>query len=1077
MNSSNFKFLLERWPALSSLGQLAEEYLYNDPNSSMVKIRQFGETMAQLILAIEHVAEPEDHTQHGRLQLLKQEGILTPDLLTFFHTIKNIGNNAVHGLHNSKSDAQTAISYAFTLSVWFMETYGDWQFKAPAYRPPDPGHSNDVEERIRQITDEYNGKVSSLETQLKELRQRQTTNDERNKRRTQSGKVVAKLLNEAETRRQLIDQQLRAAGWEVDSDHLRYSSGTRPEPGRNIANAEWPTKLPSGKTGRADYVLYVGMKMVGIIEAKKKTKDVLSDLEQAKSYAKGIEHLSDEERIGPWGQYTSPFLFSTNGRPYLQQFETKSGIWFLDARKNTNHPRALRDWYSPQGLAELLNQDEDAAQAKLQTEPLDYLGLRDYQYRAIQSVENALGEDARNILIAMATGTGKTRMAIGLIYRLIKAKRFRRVLFLVDREALGQQAKDAFEESRMEDYNTFTEIFELKGLTEKRPEAETKVHIATVQGMVKRILFSGEDSQVPTVDQYDCIVVDEAHRGYILDKEMSDVEYQFRDQNDYISKYRAVLDHFDAVKIGLTATPALHTTDIFGPPVFTYSYREAVVDGCLVDHDPPHQFETHLKKNGIHWKAREQVATYVVGSSEVRTEWLPENVDIDVEGFNKMVITENFNRVVIEELVKEIDPTLDEKTLVFAATDNHADDVVRIFKEELTKQYGEVDDDAVQKITGSIHNPAQAIKRFKNEKMPNIVVTVDLLTTGVDVPKICNIVFLRRVKSRILYEQMLGRATRLCPEIGKTHFSIYDAVGIYEALESVSTMKPVVVNPSVTFGELVQELQQLDDTKQQQDHIDQFIAKLQRKKKLQNPEQLEQFQALADGRTVDGMIQWLRTTPSSETKRALYDNQRLITFLDEKYSEPSKQYISDHEDQLLGHERGYGKAKRPEDYLDQFAAFIREHMNEIPALQIVCQRPRDLTRQDLRLLQVALAEEAYTEANLRTAWAQANNHEIAADIIGFIRQRAIGSVLVSHEDRIRGAMKKIYELKLWTKPQKQWLERIEKQLLKETVLGPKAEDAFNVAPFIQDGGFRRMNNIFDGELQQVLDQINDALYA
>ncbi|WGV60095.1 type I restriction-modification system endonuclease [Brevibacillus brevis] len=1073
MKTSNFAFLAERWPILASLGQLAEEYLLKDPNTAMVKIRQFGETLAQLILAIEKVAEPEDRSQNSRLQVFRREDLVPSEMVSFFHSIKNIGNNAVHALHDSKGDAKAAISYAFTLAVWFMQTYGDWRFEPQPFdltRAEQPSIDNEVV--LTKLSTDYEKKIQELQGQLKQFRQAQSTAEERNNRRKQSGKVAAALLDEAETRRQFIDLQLRNAGWEVDSDRLKYSKGTRPEKGRNLGIAEWPSKK-----GRADYALFVGLKMVGIIEAKKKAKDVLSDLGQAKKYAKEVQHGDEEESVGTWGEYTVPFLFSTNGRPYLQQLETKSGIWFLDARKNTNHPRALRNWYAPGELLEMLKQDVDEAQSKLQSEPLDYLGLREYQYRAIKAVEDSLGEDQRNILIAMATGTGKTRTTIGLIYRLIKAKRFRRILFLVDREALGQQAQDAFEESRMEDFNTFTEIFELKGLTDKRPDAETKVHIATVQGMVKRILFPSEGDAIPTTGQYDCIVVDEAHRGYILDKEMTELEYQFRDQNDYISKYRTVLEHFDAVKIGLTATPALHTTEIFGPPVFTYSYREAVIDGYLVDHEPPHQLETKLKKHGIQWKVAEQVEVYKTNSNTVETEYLSDELNIEIEGFNKMVITENFNRTVIVELVKYIDPALDGKTLVFAATDAHADLVVKIFKEELTKEFGEVDDDAVQKITGTIHKPLKAIKKFKNEKLPNIVVTVDLLTTGVDVPKITNIVFLRRVKSRILYEQMLGRATRLCPEIGKTHFSIFDAVGLYEALESVSTMKPVVVNPSVTFKQLVEELQHIDDPNQQDDHIQQIIAKLQRKKKLQKREQLEEFKTLSGGRSVDEMIEWLRKTPATDTLRVLYDNQRLVTFLDEKFSEPTKLYISHHEDELIGHERGYGKAKKPEDYLDQFATFIRENMNEIPALYIVCTRPRDLTRQDLRELQVILAQKDFTETNLRTAWAQMTNHEIAADIIGFIRQRTLGSPLVGHEERIKAAMRKIYSMQAWDPRQKQWLDRIEKQLLKETVLGPSAQEAFSVAPFNQDGGFNRINRIFDGQLQQVLDDINEALYA
>src|SRR5690606_20064301 len=151
-------------------------------------------------------------------------------------------------------------------------------------------------------------------------------------------------------------------------------------------------------------------------------------------------------------------------------------------------------------------------------------------------------------------------------------------------------------------------------------------------------------------------------------------------------------------------------------------------------------------------------------------------------------------------------------------------------KEAFQEQYGEVDDDAVQKITGTADKPLARIRHFKNERYPNVVVTVDLLTTGIDVPKICNLVFLRRIRSRVLYEQMLGRATRLCPEIGKETFLIYDAVALYEALQPVTSMKPVVARPQVSFRDLVREIQEVSDEEARQAALDQLIAKLQRKK-------------------------------------------------------------------------------------------------------------------------------------------------------------------------------------------------------------------------------------------------------
>jgi type I restriction enzyme R subunit len=174
-----------------------------------------------------------------------------------------------------------------------------------------------------------------------------------------------------------------------------------------------------------------------------------------------------------------------------------------------------------------------------------------------------------------------------------------RVAFIVDRNALGSQAAGEFATTRIISAKTFADIFGLKGLDTVTPDSETKVHICTIQGLVQRVLYTEDPADVPPVDQYDLMVVDECHRGYLLDREMSDAELSFRSQDDYISKYRRVLEHFDAIKIGLTATPALHTVSIFGDPIFKYSYREAVIDGYLIDHEPPVQITTALSKAGI----------------------------------------------------------------------------------------------------------------------------------------------------------------------------------------------------------------------------------------------------------------------------------------------------------------------------------------------------------------------------------------------------------------------------------------------------------------------------------------------
>ena len=190
------------------------------------------------------------------------------------------------------------------------------------------------------------------------------------------------------------------------------------------------------------------------------------------------------------------------------------------------------------------------------------------------------------------------------------------------------------------------------------------------------------------------------------------------------------------MKIGLTATPALHTTEIFGQPVYEYSYREAVVDGYLVDHEPPTRIVTALAADGITWRVGEELETYSPSTGELQLSLLNDEVHVDVDTFNKRVVTENFNRVVCKFVAERIDPSFDEKTLVFCVSDDHADMVVKLLKQAFRNQYGSVEDDAVVKITGSADKPLQLIRRYRNEQLPSVAVTVDLLTTGVDVPKI-----------------------------------------------------------------------------------------------------------------------------------------------------------------------------------------------------------------------------------------------------------------------------------------------------------------------------------------------------
>lgn len=1078
---SNFAFLKSHFPVLANFGILAEKYCYSDSNSCIMKLGMIGETIVNLMLTYDKIKIPTDCNAVTKIKILSLQGLLTPDLSDILHALRKARNKAAHTNYENIKEGQTLLEMAYSLCEWFMQTYGDLQYKHCKFVMP-------TEADAKSITD--NDDKAAEQKMVEEAEKiaaaaKAVAADERRKRALAAASQRQK--SEAETR-YMIDTQLRKVGWEADTENLRYGKGIRPQKGKNLAIAEWPTLSVAGNKGRADYALFAGEKLVAVIEAKAEHKDIPSVIDyQCKEYAQNIRPEDEKYVITTWGKYKAPFVFATNGRPYLAQLETKSGIWFLDLRESANMPKALRGWISPDGMLKLLESDIEKADKALQTLPYDFLSdkdglnLRQYQLNAIQAAENAVINGQKNILLAMATGTGKTRTVLGMIYRFLKTGRFNRILFLVDRTALGEQAEDVFNEVKLEDLKTLNDIYDIKTLEDAVFEDETKVHIATVQGMVKRLLYNDEERQ-PSVTDYDLIVIDEAHRGYLLDKEMGEDELLYRDQLDYQSKYRMVIEYFDAVKIALTATPALHTTQIFGKPVFKYTYREAVIEGYLVDYDAPHKIKTQFNTEGIKYYKGETLALYDPVTHEItNSEVLQDEMNFDVEKFNKQIITPSFNRTVLEEIARDIDPedVMQGKTLIYAVDDEHADLIVKILKEIYTN-YG-IDNDAIMKITGSVaggnkRKVQEAIKRFKNERFPSIAVTVDLLTTGIDVPEITTLVFMRRVKSRILFEQMLGRATRLCPKINKTHFEIYDPVGVYDSLEEVNTMQPVSADPKTTFAQLLDGLEVLEDEAHIKNAVAQIIAKLQRVKRRLTKEEVNEFKDLAAGLTVEGFIQKIESLPAAEARNTLLMEASLLEMLDDKHGHGGyTKVISNKQDKFLIRERGFGKnEQRPEDYLEAFEDFVKNNVNEIAALNIICTRPKELTRETLKSLRMALAQNGFTTQQLNTAVSEITSEEITADIISLVRRYAIGSPLVSHQARIRSAVDKLKKAHNFSRVELNWLSRIESYLLNESVMNVKVFDEDE--RFKTNGGYKRLNQIFRNNLEGIITELNEYLY-
>ncbi len=1127
VTSQNFAFLRAYEPQLDRLAALAERYFPDDPITCLIKLRQFGELLARQTAARNGLAEESEESQAELLRRLRLDAAVPAQVLDLFHQLRIEGNRAVHDNHGDQRTALDGLKLGRQLAIWFHRSYGpDPSFKPGPFRPPatpehpDPETLKELEafraerqrlldtaarardeaetaararesadERARreaedraiweQLAAEAEAKMQSALEQLAAVQAAAAqASPEQRAEQQQKAEVAADAIElDEKATRAIIDEQLSNRGWEADTTSLRYGKGTRPTKGRNLAIAEWPTD-----SGPADYGLFVGLQCVGTVEAKRRNRSACAALGQSERYSKDIK-LDDGESPdtyqaagGPWGEHRVPFVFSANGRPYLAQIRTESGIWFRDTRKATNLARPLIDWPTPDGLLGQLGIDIDAAQAKLKAQPMQFgFPLRPYQEKAIRAVEDGLAAGQRTLLVAMATGTGKTKLSIAMLYRLLTAKRFRRICFVVDRSALGEQAAGEFTTTNVISARTFSDIFNLKGLDTRVPDAETKIHICTIQGLVKRVLYAAEPADVPPIDQYDLMVVDECHRGYLLDRELSDAELSFRDQADYVSKYRRVLEHFDAVKIGLTATPALHTAQIFGEPIFTYSYREAVVDGYLIDHEPPIRIVTALAQAGIHFDRGDDIDLLNTRTGTVRSTQTPDEIDFEVESFNKKVITEPFNRVVAEELARHIDPDEPGKTLVFAANDRHADLVVDLLKQAFQARYGAVEDAAVQKITGAVDRPRPLILSYRNDANPKVAVTVDLLTTGIDVPGIVNLVFIRRVNSRILYEQMLGRGTRRCDEIGKETFRIFDAVDLYRNLQSLTEMRPVVVDPSISLTQLFEELTRVTDEQHQQAIRDQIVVKLRRRLPKLSKEAREQFEALA-GETPEATLQRLRNEPLDQIAAWARARPALGPILDwdpESSSTPPLIAISNHEDRIAEVRAGYGNADRPEDFLDGVTSWIRNNVNQVAALTVVVQRPRDLTRAQLKELRLHLDRLGYSETNLRRAWQDANNQQIAASIVGFIRQAALGDALIPFEQRVQHALQRILASRDWTDPQRRWLTRIAKQLRQEIVVNRPALDQ---EPFDAAGGFKRLNKVFDGRLETVLGDINEALW-
>jgi type I restriction enzyme R subunit len=887
---------------------------------------------------------------------------------------------------------------------------------------------------------------------------------------------------EAKTRTTRIDPQLKAAGWTV----APFETGKSITGYRHSAITEFETD-----NGPADYALADAGELRGIVEAKKLTLGPQGVLTQARRYAQGVRGVTTEYDAG----CRAPFLYSTNGER----------IMFNDVRNPLNRSREIGAFHTPDALGEMLGRDLDTELDLLRSIPL-HQGIRPYQVEASRAIEEAIGHRQRKMLLTMATGTGKTVTTVNEAYRLMKSGVARRVLFLVDRRSLAAQAVRAFKSFEAEPGKKFDSLYEVYSqrfqredfgdeddfdptvlpkthLTNPKP-GSAFVYVCTIQRMTINLFGRGavfadeegldddaEKLDIP-IHAFDLIVADECHRGY---------------SSSEAGMWRKTLDHFDAIKIGLTATPAQHTMAYFENLVYRYDYERAVREGYLVDYDAV-RLKSDVRMNGVFLHEGEAVDSIDTESGQQQFDYLEDERAFDTTDIERKITSPDSNRKILKEIKRycdehEADTGRFPKTLIFAVNDlphtSHADQLVALAREVFDR--GE---EFVTKITGRVDRPLQRIREFRNRPKPMVVVSVDMLTTGVDIPDLEFLVFLRPVKSRILFEQMLGRGTRLGDKYpDKANFVVFDCfdgtlLDYFRNTTDITKEPPTSDVKSV--GEVIEDIWANRDRDYS---INRLTKRLQRIDKRMSGEARDDFAAYIPGGDLGSYATGLKanlTDSFTATMELLRDAgfQDLLV----NYKRPRRTFIVAHgvTDTV---ESGWlirgadGREYKPEDYLQAFERFVRENGAHIQALQILLARPQEWSTEALKELRETLtkAPERFTEANLRKAF-EAQHHKALIDIISMVKRAAIeGSPLLTAEERVNGAIDIIATGRSLTDDQKKWLDYIRQHLIQNLTID--RDDFDNVPILANRGGWGRADRVFDGHLTELLADVNKELVA
>ena len=905
-----------------------------------------------------------------------------------------------------------------------------------------------------------------------------------------------------------IDKQLVACGWVVqDKTKINLAASL------GVAVREYMTDV-----GPADYILFVDKKPVGVIEAKRAEEGVklTTHEEQSSEYAASkLKYLKNE---------SLPFVYESTGE--LTRF--------TDYRDPKPRSRPIFTFHKPETFREWQKQPK-SLRARLHDMPvLRTQGLRDCQIRAINNLDISLKENRPKALLQMATGSGKTYTAITFIYRLLKFAGAKRILFLVDTKNLGEQAEQEFMAYRPNDDNRmFTELYNVQRLRSSFVATDSQVCISTIQRLYsilqeKELEESAEEENPaekkwqPTdplpvvynaklpIEFFDFVVIDECHRSIY-------------------NLWKQVLDYYDAFLTGLTATPDNRTFGYFNQNIVSeYTHEQAVADGVNVGFNT-YLIETSITKKGsVVWKG-EYVDFREKLTRKKRWQQVDEDVVYSAQKLDDEVVNPNQIRAIIrtyKERLPEIFPHRSEvpKTLIFAKTDSHADDIIQIVREEFAEE-----NQFCKKITYNADDPKSTLAQFRNGYYPRIAVTVDMIATGTDVRPLECLIFMRDVKSRNYFEQMKGRGTRIISlddlkkvtpsaQYTKDHFVIVDAVGVSKSLKTDS--RPLERKPGVPLKDL---LSAVAVGARDEDLFTTLANRLVRLGKQLTEKEHALFAEKANGKSVNRVVKELLNAFNADTleeikERVAKEKQgaspvEIQSAIDTAHSQiievAAVTFTGDFntfiENLRKAHEQiidainpdtvefaGWQEHSKENaaGLVKDFTSWIEVHENEITALQIFYGQPykrRELTYAMVRQLVELLRTDKPLLAPLRVWQAYEQLEKVSGSpkneliaLVSLVRRVCgIDPALTSYDKTVdknfqAWVFKKQAGALKFTEEQMEWLRMIKDYVATSFHI---EKDDFDLSPFNAEGGLGKLWQLFGEQTDAIIRELNEELAA